>query len=201
MNRHWPLWLGLFAGLAALGSGMIAGTDLQERWQLATRYTAQIAYPLFLVTFVASSLVRLFPSRWTLALMRNRRWWGLGFAACFFFHLLALLVYNWLRDQFPPADFLDRGVWAYAVLLAMVMTSTDAARRHLGRWWKALHSVGMWGFCFIFVLAFYVDALMSLKMPEFTPLAEPCTLPGLAALALKLAAWMKTRRQRRQPTG
>lgn len=193
------MWLGLFAGLAAIGAGLLAGADLQARWQLATRYTAQVSYPLFLLTFVASSLVRLFPNGWTLALMRNRRWWGLSFAACFFLHLVALLTYNWLRDRFPPAGFLDRGVWAYAVLLAMVLTSTDAARRRFGRWWKILHSVGMWGFFFIFVLAFYVDALMAQKVPEFTPLAEPYTLPGLAALALKLAAWVQGRRQRRRP--
>jgi hypothetical protein len=57
----------------------------------------------------------------------------------------------------------------------------------------------MWGFFFIFVLAFYVDALMAQKVPEFTPLAEPYTLPGLAALALKLAAWAQGLRQRRRP--
>lgn len=194
--KAWPVWLGVLAGLAALPVGLMAGSTLQEGWQLAARYTARVSFPFFLVTFVASSIVRLYPRPWSVALMRDRRWWGLGFAGCFFVHLLALLVYNWLRDNFPPAGFLDPGVWAYAVLLAMVLTSTDAARRHLGRWWKALHVTGMWGFFFIFVLSPYLELLLALRMPDFNPLLEPYTLAGVAALALKIAAWRRGNPQR-----
>jgi DMSO/TMAO reductase YedYZ heme-binding membrane subunit len=192
MVALWPTWLGLLAGLAALAAGLLAGSDLQEGWQLAARYTARASFPFFLVTFVASSLPRLYRRPWTKALLRDRRWWGLGFASCFFLHLLALLTYSWLRNRFPPADLLDPGVWAYAVLLAMVLTSTDGARRRLGRWWTMLHRAGMWGFFFIFVLSPYLDALLALKMPDSNPLTDVYLLAGVAAVALKIAAWLNS---------
>jgi DMSO/TMAO reductase YedYZ heme-binding membrane subunit len=175
---------------------LLAGSELQEGWQLAARYTARASFPFFLVTFVASSILRLYRRPWTKALLRDRRWWGLGFASCFFVHLLALLTYNWLRDRFPPAGLLDPGVWAYAVLLAMVLTSTDGARRRLGRWWTLLHRAGMWGFFFIFVLSPYLDALLALKMPDFNPLTDAYLLAGVAAVALKIAAWWQSRMKR-----
>ena len=191
--KVWPTWLGLLAGLAALAVGLLAGSDLEEGWQLAARYTARASFPFFLVTFVASSILRLYRRPWTKALLRDRRWWGLGFASCFLVHLVALLTYNWLMDRFPPAGLLDRGVWAYAVLLAMVLTSTDGARRRLGRWWTVLHRVGMWGFFFIFVLSPYADALLALKKPDSNPLTDPYLLTGVAAVALKIAAWWQGR--------
>ena len=190
--KVWPTWLGLLAGLAALAVGLLAGSDLEEGWQLAARYTARASFPFFLVTFVASSILRLYRRPWTKALLRDRRWWGLGFASCFAVHLVALLTYNWLMDRFPPAGLLDRGVWAYAVLLAMVLTSTDGARRRLGRWWTVLHRVGMWGFFFIFVLSPYADALLALKKPDSNPLTDPYLLAGVAAVALKIAAWWQS---------
>jgi len=198
MKIYWPTWLGFFAGVAVVIIGLLTGADLHEKWQLATRYTAQVSFPFFLITFVASALVRLFPNAWTRAIMRDRRWWGLGFAACFLTHLVALLVYNWLEGRFPPAGFLDRGVWAYAVLLAMILTSTNAARRRLGRGWTILHRIGMWGFLVIFALTPYLDDFLTLKMPDDNPLVDPYTLSCLAAIALKAAARVKSRWKRRR---
>ncbi len=195
--KVWPTWLGLFAGLAALLAGIVAGTDTQEGWQLAARYTARMSFPFFMVTFLASSILRLYRRPWTIALRRDRRWWGLGFASCFLLHLLALLTYNWLIENFPPAGFLDGGVWAYVVLLAMVITSTNRARFRLGRWWTLLHRIGMWGFFFIFVLSPYLSALLALKMPELDPLTDPYLLAGLAALAVRVTAFRKNRRTHR----
>lgn len=193
MLKTWPRWLGLLAGLAALAAGLLVGSDPQEGWLLAARFTARASYPFFIVTFVASSILRLYRRPWTMALLRDRRWWGLGFASCFFVHLMALLAYNWLRDQFPPAGLLDRGVWVYAIPLAMVLTSTDGARRRLGRWWTVLHRVGMWGFFFIFVLSPYVDGLLALTMPDFNPPTDPYTVVGAVAIAMKVAAWWRSR--------
>lgn len=172
------------------------GSNLQEGWQLAARYTARASFPFFIVTFVASSLLQLHRRPWTVALLRDRRWWGLGFAGCFFVHLLALLTNNWLADNFPPAGFLDRGVWAYVVLLRMVLTSTNKARLRMGPWWTALHRLGMWGFFFIFVLSQYADALLAMKVPSSNPLTDPYFLTGVVALSLRITAWWSIRRKR-----
>jgi hypothetical protein len=40
MLKAWPRWLGLLAGLAALAAGLLVGSDPQEGWLLAARYTA-----------------------------------------------------------------------------------------------------------------------------------------------------------------
>jgi uncharacterized membrane protein HdeD (DUF308 family) len=59
MLKYWPTWLGLITGIAAVAVGLLVGSDLQESWQLAARYTARASYPFFLITFVASSVLRL----------------------------------------------------------------------------------------------------------------------------------------------
>jgi DMSO/TMAO reductase YedYZ heme-binding membrane subunit len=193
MLKYWPTWLGFISGIAALAVGLLIGSDLQEGWQLATRYTARASYPFFIITFVASSVLRLHRRPWTIALLRNRRWWGLGFASCFFVHLVALLTYNWLRDRFPPVGLFDQGVLVYTILLAMVLASTNSARRRMGRWWTVLHRVGMWGFFFVFVVSPYVSALAAMEMPSFNPLTDPYTLAGVVALAVRLAAMRQNR--------
>lgn len=45
----------------------------------------------------------------------------------------------------------------------------------------------------IFALSPYVDALLALKMPHFNPLTDPYTLAGIAALAVRIAAWWRRR--------
>ena len=198
MIKVWPTWLGLFAGLGAITAGLMMGADTQEGWQLAARYTARASFPFFIITFVASAIHIVYRRPWSIALLRDRRWWGLGFASCFIAHLVALLMNNWLKGNFPPAGLLDPGVWVYAILLAMVLTSTDEARHRMGRWWKVLHRLGMWALFFIFVVSPYAEALHALKMPEFNPLTDPYTLIGVPALAIKIAAWQRNRNKRMQ---
>jgi hypothetical protein len=54
----------------------------------------------------------------------------------------------------------------------------------------------MWGFFFIFVLSPYADALLALKKPDSNPLTDPYLLAGVAAVALKCAAWWQGRIKR-----
>jgi hypothetical protein len=95
MARRWPTWLGFLVGLIALLLGLSSGSTPDDGWQLAARWTGRAAFPIFIVTFVASSL-------------------------------------------------------AYALLLAMVLTSNSAAQRRMGRGWTWLHRTGMWVFLVIF---------------------------------------------------
>lgn len=196
MAKTWPLLLGLLVGTAAMVAGLLAGTDTLDQWQLAARWTARASFPLFLVPFTASALVRLYPARWTKALLRDRRWWGLGFAAAFALHLVCLLVNQTLRDNFPPTGPTDPGFYLYLLLLAMVLTSTDLARKRMGRWWKVLHRIGMWGFWVVFVISPYL-AVIHGERPEQSPLEDPYFVTGMAAALLKLVASLKARAKRR----
>ncbi len=177
-------------------AGLLSGADTLEQWQLAARWTARASFPLFLLPFTASALVRLYPARWTKALLRDRRWWGLGFATAFALHLVCLLLNQWLRDNFPPTGPTDPGFYLYLLLLAMVLTSSDAARKRMGRWWKVLHRTGMWGFWVVFAISPYL-AVIHGQFPEQSPLQDPYFVIGVIAALLKLAAWLKGRARRR----
>jgi len=181
MSKYGPLWLGFILGLIAILLGILNGSDADEGWQLAARWTARASFPLFIITFIASSVAYFFPRPWSKALLRNRRWWGLGFASCFGLHLVALCVFNWRIGDFPPVGLIDAGVLTYTLLLAMVLTSNRTAQRWLGRKWKWLHSTGMW----VFLLIFGQPGTGLVPMIYMTV--------ALAALLLRLAAWWHRR--------
>lgn len=187
MPTRWPIWFGFAVGLLALSLGIATGSSLDEGWRLAARWTGRASFPLFILTFVASSLALLVPNRWTGRLLRDRRWWGLGFAACFAVHLVALSVFNWRMGKFPPVDSVNAGVLAYALLLAMVLTSNGAAQRRLGRGWTWLHRTGMWIFLLIF------------GQPGEGPIDMAYTLVSLSAACLRVAAWRQKSRRRVLP--
>ena len=82
------------AALAAVATGHALGEDTAGGWQLAARYTARIAFPVFLAAFVAGPWQRLRPGpvpRW---LLRHRRAIGLAFATIFLAHTVSLVAFN-----------------------------------------------------------------------------------------------------------
>lgn len=92
-TRSRPFWLfpavlACAALIAALSFGIWGmGSD---GLQHLTRYTARLAFLIFIVAFSAGALAQLFPSEGTRWLRRNRRYVGLSFALAHFTHLLAL---------------------------------------------------------------------------------------------------------------
>lgn len=190
--RKWPLLLGLAAGLGAVAAGFAAGPDTMTQWQLAARWTARAGFPLLIVTYLASSLVTLWPSHMTRALLRDRRWWGLGFAASHTVHLAALVTYLKLSGGSRPVPILIGGGGAYVMLYLMALTSSGAAQRALGRGWKRLHTLGihwLWG---VFAFSYLGRAFR----PETMLTGASFGGIALAALALRIMAARK-RRQRR----
>ncbi len=153
-RRSAPLLVGLFAGLLAVTAGLIAGADAAERVGLAARWTARSALPLFLVAFLASTLVRRWPGGVTRAL-RKRRWqWGLGFALAHTIHLAALAVNVIVYAPGRTWQSLIGGGLAYVMIYVMAFTSTDGWQRRLGRWWRRLHTVGIYYIWFIFTASY-----------------------------------------------
>jgi methionine sulfoxide reductase heme-binding subunit len=136
------LLLALAFGLAAVWLGVAYGATPAEQANLAARWTARAAFPFFLIAYAASSLLRLWPSELTKALMRRRRQWGLAFALAHTIHLVALAINIIIYNPRPFAALVG-GAVAYAILYAMALTSTDKAQRVMGIWWKRLHRVGI----------------------------------------------------------
>ena len=155
LDRRWaPLLVGLFAGLLAVAEGLIAGADAAERAGLAARWTARAALPLFLIAFLASTLVRRWPAGITRELIKRRRQWGLGFALAHTIHLAALAVNVIVYAPGRTWQSLIGGGLAYFMIYVMAFTSTDGWQRRLGRWWRRLHTVGIYYIWFIFTASY-----------------------------------------------
>ncbi len=184
---------GAGAGLAiAAGFGLADATPDATAWQLAARYTARLAFLLFLPVYVASSWHRLAPSAATRWLMRRRRSLGLAFAIAHIVHLGALATFQVTSRGMPDFVTLGVGGGAFFVLFAMVATSNDAAVRRLGgRRWQRLHRFGMHYLWFVF--AFSYAGRVAAGMWSFVPLLGV----ALAGLGLRIvAARVRTRARR-----
>lgn len=189
LARRWPLLLGLFLSLGALELGLMAGDNPANSWAHAARWTARAGFPVFIIAYLASSLQKLAPSEMTKALARNRRWWGLGFAASHTVHLFALVMAVRLADDERTLLSLVPGGTAYLFIFAMALTSSDAAMRKLGRNWKRLHSVGIHYIWLIFTLA-YFGRIFEV---ETRPQGVICFSIAILALAIRLYARLRTR--------
>jgi DMSO/TMAO reductase YedYZ heme-binding membrane subunit len=180
-------WTLVVSLAVAVGTLALHGTAALG-WRAATRTTAQVAYPLFLLAFVASPLARLWPGPRTRAVLARRRALGLAFATAHLVHGMAILV---LASRVPGTLEADVAFWGgalgFAFVVAMAATSNDAAQRALGGGrWRALHGSGQW---ILFVIFAVTYAGRFAENPRYAP---GVALLGLA-LALRLAAALQSR--------
>ena len=193
MDKRWPILLGLALGLAAVATGFAWGDGAQEQWQLATRYTARVGFPLLILAYVARPLHQLAPSGLTKWALARRRWIGLGFAISHTIHLAALTTAFRLAGEMPPTVTLVGGGFAYVLLYAMALTSSDATQRAMGRWWKRLHRFGIHYLWLIFAQS-YLGRVFD---PELMWVGVIFGSIAFAAAGVRFAAWVKTRPGRR----
>jgi DMSO/TMAO reductase YedYZ heme-binding membrane subunit len=178
------------AALLAVAAGFAIGDGAVEQWRLAARWTARVGFPIFIVTYLASSLYRLWPGERTRALLRNRRWLGLGFAASHTVHLVALVTYLRVSGETRPASVLIGGGLGYVLLFAMAATSNQASMRALGKNWKRLHTLGIHWLWFVFATSYLgrvFDPERQMIGLVFAPIA-------FAALGLRLWARLRPAR-------
>jgi len=188
-----PWLITLAAALAALATIALAfrtGADPVEQWRLAARWTARVGFPIFIVVYIASSLRRLWPHPVSQALLRRRRWWGLGFAATHTVHLIALVTFLRISGETRPLSVYLAAGFGYVLLYAMALTSTDAAQRALGRNWKRLHSLGLHWLWFIFFVSYLGRTMEPGKMAE----GYVGAAVAIAALGLRIAARFSRKR-------
>ena len=172
-------------GAMALAILLIAGVN-ERGLHLVIRSTAQTSFALFLSAFAATALLKLWPSRFSKWLRRNRRYVGVSFAASHMAHafaIIALAVMTGgvsLRDTQIPE--LAGGGMAYVFILAMAATSSDKAVSWMGlRRWSLLHTVGMYYIWLIFMVSYGGRAVFSIY---YAPLA----LLLLIAMGMRLFA-------------
>ncbi len=186
------LFLLIAAALAAMTGGMILADQAGvEGVRLAIRATARTSLALFLCAFAASALFKLWPgdaSRW---LLRNRRWFGLGFAFSHLLHAGAIfLLYRFHPDIFgqlvQPSTFVSGGL-AYLFIALLAATSFDRAVAALGpKNWKRLHRLGIW---FLWISFLVTNGK---RIPASALYSFPVALL-FAALALRIWAGFRGR--------
>lgn len=142
-------------------------------------------FPLFLIIYLTSSLYRIYPGGWIRSLARNRRYWGLGFAIAASIHLAALAV-NITQFRPRPLESLIPGAIVYALLYALVATSSDTAQRRLGKRWKWLHRIAIHSLWLIF-LAGYAGRVVH-EDPAYHDEGLVGASLALLALAIRLYA-------------
>jgi len=147
--------LATLAALALVAVTLAAYDYSIAAYHWAARYSARLSFGFFIVAYSVSSWHRLWPSGWSLALLRNRRAIGLSFAGAHTVHLGALTAFAAISDRKPPLSNLIPGGLGYALMLAMAVTSNDRAVRAMRQWWKRLHRVGIHYLWFIFAFTFF----------------------------------------------
>jgi DMSO/TMAO reductase YedYZ heme-binding membrane subunit len=185
--------LTLAAGAVAFGLASAPAPD--ERWQHAARYTARLAFLLFLPVYAASAWHRLAASEASRFLLRRRRSFGLAFATGHTVHLGALTTYQVTVGRWPDPATLVVGGGAFAVMFAMVATSNDAAVRRLGRRWRRLHTLGIHWLWFVFTFSY------AGRVAEGRLAFAPLLAAALAGLGLRVAAARARARRRAAPAG
>jgi hypothetical protein len=136
-----------FFELIVIAAGVaILGPDA-EGLHWAIRWTARFSAVFFLAAFLASSLQRSLHRPWTAALLRQRRYVGLSFAASQLIHLVFIgLAYRRAPATMGPLDAVFYlGALGYLFTGLLALTSNDDSVRWLGlKRWRRLHSTGMY---------------------------------------------------------
>ena len=149
------------------------------------RFTARLALLIYLLIFVARPLQQLRPgalSRW---LVRNRRYIGITFASVMSVHLVLLITLNGLVLDIP-------GILAFTLIFAMLVTSFDKPTAALGpKRWRLLHKTGLY---FIGII-FTVTVVTGLNENRGELLHAVLAALLLAAMGVRIAAWLKGRRR------
>jgi sulfoxide reductase heme-binding subunit YedZ len=176
-------------GLVTLLSG---GTVLAYLWLVSSdeeqmrqmlRISAWAAILIYLVIFVARPLKQLVSSTFSRKLLRNRRYFGIALAAIMSVHLVLLLIVNEQALNLPGAAI-------FALMYLMLLTSFDSAPAKIGpRNWRILHKTGLYGLGVAYAQSIGRAFLKTPLDPVYLPLA----LLMSAALAIRIAAFMKTR--------
>ena len=198
--RGWTLFALLsLAVLLFATSTMLWHTELVDALRSAIRVTARTSFVLFLLTFLASSLVILLPNQSTKALLRERRFLGLSFAFSHLVHGILILMY---AQMFPETFWNGRtatanipGSVGYLFILLLTITSFPVMVRLLGSsLWKLLHSTGTWVIAAIFCLSFY-------KRIPMHPWYLIAFSIMVSAIALKLTAKLVVRARKQSKAG
>lgn len=140
--------------LVTVGLSFGAGTGAINDYEHFVRYTARLAFFLFLPVFVLGAVTQLTNIRLAKALRPKRRLLGLTFGAAHLCHMVAILMLHNERGTWFTADDAAALV-IYSLLVLQIATSNHWSVRALGRGWRALH----WVATYAIFIGFFVTYL------------------------------------------
>lgn len=182
--------------LLVLGASTAAwglATDPAQGVRMVIRLTARTSFTLFLLAWMASTLVRLHATPLTRWLRLHRRAFGLAFAFSQLTHLVAIAAFARLdpqafAHQASTANVITGGL-AYVFTALMAASSWDGAVRWLGlRRWQLLHTVGAYYLWISFVVSFGKRMAVSPAYAAPVTLLVACLLLRMVAGRWKLPA-------------
>lgn len=197
----WPLFWGVVGPVSAWITVAWMGTDTNtgEGVSSLVGLSVRLAIPWLYLAFAASALQILRPGGFSLWLLRNRKFFGLAFAAAMawqaFFILWLVTVHRdyYVAEVYVLRDVIE-GVIGYAFLLAMTVTSFMPVRKRMRpKHWKWLHKIGIYA---LWVYAFAVYWWAHAYYPQPTLLDHLYYWAGFLAWGLRVAAWRKKRLQK-----
>lgn len=163
----------------------------EARIGAALRWTARLAFFVYLVVFVARPLRQLVPNAFTASLLRIRPYVGLAFASVMTVHLAIIAWrYAFVLGELPGIPELFAGGIAYTLLFLMAITTFPAPARALGwRNWGRLHKTGLYWVGAVFAGSLTSDVLAMPTDPVYLTIG----LLFVFAITVRLSAFVKRR--------
>lgn len=190
-----PLSALIVLAMVRMGSALDSGPGTSAMISLSVR----TAVPWLLVAFAASSVQVLRPGALGLWMMRNRKFFGLAFAAMMAWQaLFIILLVTRHREYYISEVYLLRdvleGLIGYSFLIAMTITSFMPFRKRLRpKTWKWLHKIGIYSL-WIYIFSVYWWNLSYYEDPRFIDFVY--YIAAFSAWGLRAAAWGKKRYQK-----
>jgi DMSO/TMAO reductase YedYZ heme-binding membrane subunit len=149
-----PFVAAVTAVIAAIAAFRLAILGYGEEWLgFVLRLTARSSLALFSGAFLASALRRVSKNAASAWLRRNRRYWGLAFAASHTIHLAAIFALAAAGIRYEAATLAIGGV-GYVFIGLLALTSNDASVARLGPDWRRLHTIGVYYLWFVFAATY-----------------------------------------------
>lgn len=183
--------------LAMLRVNLTQADVISSLIQLSVR----CAVPWLFLAFAASSLQIVFPSVFSRWLLRNRKVFGLCFAAAmawqalFILWLISVHTDYFLAEVYVLSDTIE-GTVGYTFLIAMTLTSFKFGRSRLSqRHWKLLHTVGIYWLWYYAWSVYWFNLFYYPLNYAYQPVLLDYVYywAGFLAWGLRLVAWHKKR--------
>jgi sulfoxide reductase heme-binding subunit YedZ len=197
----------LFYFIAAINSiaviGYVPTQDLTTPLGLSEmiQCSVRVCVPILFVAFAASSCAQLAPSPFSRWLLRNRRSFGLAFAAGMGWQMVFILGLLFGHPEYYAenvfsgvSDFIIYRLGPYLFMTAMVISSFHPIRRKMNRrLWRAVHWSGIYYLWWVVEITYYDEVTV---YDDRQIIDYIYVVMGAAAFLARATAWTQTKTKR-----